>query len=109
MLARGVRILLYEAPHAYAPPPWRLLPSNLHSVCRLALREGVRHVVHLPHHSELLGLLGLAIGDVRADARGGRAAERDACDHRHEPCVRAHRHFRAELVVESTGTHRDSR
>jgi hypothetical protein len=28
--------------------PRRLLLSHRHSVCRLALREGVRHVVHLP-------------------------------------------------------------
>ena len=79
--AREVRILLYEAPQAYALPPRRLLPSHLHSVCRLALREGVRHVVHLPPPE---GLLGYPLGEVvRLSATllmlAG-AAQRDACD-----------------------------
>jgi hypothetical protein len=64
--AWGKRILLHEAPDAYAtptppPPPRRLLPSHLHSVCQLALREGVRHVVHLPLPE---GLLGYPLGEV---------------------------------------------
>jgi hypothetical protein len=50
VLARGVRILLRGT-----TPPRRLLPSHRHSVCRLALREGVRHAVHLPLPEGLLG------------------------------------------------------
>ena len=75
---RGTRRLRY----AYAPrPPRRLLPSHLHSVCQLALREGVRHVVHLPPPE---GLLGYPLGEVvRLSATllmlAG-AAQRDACD-----------------------------
>jgi hypothetical protein len=100
--AREVRILLSEAPQAYALPPRRLLPSHLHSVCQLALREGVRHVVHLPPPE---GLLGYPLGEVvglsatllmlAGDAHSGMLAM---------AYVRAHRHFRGEPVVESTGT-----
>ena len=96
---RGTRRLRY----AYAPrPPRRLLPSHLHSVCQLALREGVRHVVHLPPPE---GLLGYPLGEVvglsatllmlAGDAHSGMLAM---------AYVRAHRHFRGEPVVESTGT-----
>ena len=94
---RGTRRLRY----AYAPrPPRRLLPSHLHSVCQLALREGVRHVVHLPPPE---GLLGYPLGEVvglsatllmlAGDAHSGMLAM---------AYVRAHRHFRGEPVVEST-------
>jgi hypothetical protein len=80
VLARVGYAYCYEASYAYAPSPRRLLPSHLHSVCQLALREGVRHVVHLPPPE---GLLGYPLGEVVglsatllqcSRRRGGRAA-----------------------------------
>ena len=87
----------YEASYAYAPSPRRLLPSHLHSVCQLALREGVRHVVHLPLPEGLLGYpLGEVVGlsaTLLQCSRGTRSGMLAMA------CVRAHRHFRGEPRV----------
>jgi hypothetical protein len=50
--ARGTHIAIRGTTRLRAPPLWRLLPSNLHSVCRLALAARGRAACRSPAASQ---------------------------------------------------------